>query len=301
MISKKDFLTKDRLIKGITTDGHLKISVVKTTDVVKTARQKHGLSLLNTVLLGRALTGTMLMASELKGEERIQMRFEGKGPVGLLVTEANRVGEMRGYVQNPEVELDYSNSDVSLGDGLGVGLLTLKKTLYNKAEPRTSTIELFKGNITDDIAYYMVQSEQVPSAVLLDVGIDDNGEITEAGGLLIQRMPDAPEGKIDKLQQKMLKFESISKLLSDGIYIDRIMKKAMHPFEVKELDRQPVDFFCRCTRKRFVNALTMLGYEDLKEISDEGQELVCHFCNEHYQVTKDEIEDILLQTKAKMN
>ncbi len=301
MISKEDFIQKDRLIKGISTDGHLKISVVKTTDVVKTARKKHDLSLLNTVLLGRALTGTMLMASELKGEERIKMRIECKGPVSLLIAEANRVGEIRGYVQNPQVELDYSKPDVNLGDGLGVGVMTLSKTLYNEAEPRTSSIELTKGNITGDLAYFMVQSEQIPSAVLLDVGLNDSGEITEAGGLLIQRMPDAPEGAIEKLQEKMLQFDSISSLLANGHYIDDIMEKAMDPIEVKELDRQPVDFFCRCTRKRFVKALAMLGYEDLKEISDEGQELVCHFCNEHYQITKEEIEDLLMQTKAKMN
>jgi len=301
MISKEDFIQKDRLIKGISTNGHLKISVVKTTDVVKTARKKHNLSLLNTVLLGRALTGTMLMASELKGEERIKLRIEGKGPVGMLVAEANRVGEIRGYVQNPHVELDYSQPDVSLSDGLGVGILTLSKTLYNKAEPRTSSIELIKGNITDDLAYYMVQSEQIPSAILLDVGINNEGEITEAGGLLVQRMPDAPKGEIEKLQEKLLQFESISWLLANDYYIDDIMKMAMEPLKVKELDRQPVDFFCRCTRKRFVQALAMLGYEDLKEISDEGQELVCHFCNEHYNVSQEEIEELLIQTKAKMN
>ncbi len=301
MISKEDFIQKDRLIKGISTDGHLKISVVKTTDVVKAARKKHNLSLLNTVLLGRALTGTMLMASELKGEERIKMRIEGKGPVGLLVAEANRVGEIRGYVQNPQVELDYSKPNVKTGDGLGVGVMTISKTLYNEAEPRTSNIELREGNITDDLAYYMVQSEQIPSAVLLDIGFDDEGQITEAGGLIIQRMPDAPEGKIEELQEKMLQFDSISSLLANDFYIDDIMEKAMDPIQVKELDRQPVDFFCRCTRKRFVKALAMLGYEDLKEISDEGQELVCHFCNEHYNITQEEIEDLLMQTKAKMN
>ncbi|MGD8427732.1 MAG: Hsp33 family molecular chaperone HslO [Balneolaceae bacterium] len=301
MISKQDFIQKDRLIKGISTDGHLKISVVKTTDVVKTARQKHDLSLLNTVLLGRALTGTMLMASELKGEERIKLRIESQGPVGILVAEANRVGEIRGYVGNPQAELDYSKPGISLSDGLGLGVLTLSKTLYNKAEPRTSSIELVKGNITDDLAYYMVQSEQIPSAILLDVGIDNTGEITEAGGLMIQRMPDAPDGEIEKLQQKMLQFDSISSLLANGYYIDDIMEMAMEPLKVKELDRQPVDFFCRCTRKRFVKALSMLGYKDLKEISDEGQELVCHFCNEHYNVSKEEIGELLMQTKAKMN
>lgn len=301
MISKEDFIQKDRLIKGIAKDGNLKISVVKTTDVVKAARQKHDLSLLNTVLLGRALTGTMLMASELKGEERIKMRVEGQGPIGLLVAEANRVGEVRGYVQNPNAGLNYNGGDTDISDGLGVGVMTISKTLYNEAEPRNSSIELINGNITDDLAYYMVQSEQIPSAILLDVGIDEDGEITEAGGLMVQRMPDAPEGVIDELQQKLLQFDSISQMLADGLYIDDIMEKAMDPIEVKELDRQPVDFFCRCTRKRFKDALAMLGYEDLKEISDEGQELVCHYCNEHYNIRKDEIEELLMETKAKMN
>lgn len=301
MISKENFLTKDRLIKGIANDGSLKISVVKTTDVVKAAREKHGLSLLNTVLLGRALTGTLLMASELKGEERIKMRIEGQGPVSLLVAEANRVGEVRGYVQNPQAELEYANGNTNIGDGLGIGVMNISKTLYNEAEPRHSSIELINGNITDDLAYYMVQSEQIPSAVLLDVGLDEDGDVTEAGGLLIQRMPDAPEGAIDRLQQKMLQFDSISQMLADGLYIDDIMEKAMNPMDVKELDRQPVDFFCRCTRKRFKSALAMLGVEDLKEISDEGQELVCHYCNEHYTITKDEIEELLMETKAKMN
>ncbi len=301
MIKNKDFQHRDRLIKGITSDGHFKISAVKTTDVVKTAKERHNLSLLNTVLLGRALTATMLMASELKGEERVQLRFEGEGPVGLIVTEANRVGEIRGYVQHPKIELDYTRGDVTVGDGLGLGILTFSKTLYNEAEPRRSTIELVKGNINDDIAYYMVQSEQIPSAVLLDVGLDEQGNVTEAGGILIQRMPGAPEGQIEQLQQKLMSFEAIHKLFMRGLYIDDVMQMAVRPLEVKELNRQPVDFFCRCTRGRFIDALAMLSYNDLKEISDEGQELVCHFCNEHYYVTKEEIEDILIQTKAKMN
>lgn len=301
MLSRERFEHKDRLIKGISEDGHFKISVVKTTDVVKAAREKHSLSLLNTVLLGRALTGVMLLASELKGEERIQLRIDCDGPVGQIVTEANRVGEVRGYVQNPSIELDYSDQDTQLSDGIGKGVLTLKKTLYNEAEPKTSTIEIVKGNVTDDLAFYMFQSEQVPSALLMDVGINDQGEVTEAGGVLVQRMPDAPEGKIDELRENLKQFKSINKLFSEGLYIDDIMKRALDPLEVKELDRQPVDFFCRCTRKRFINALSMLDYEELKEISDEGQELVCHFCNEHYHVSQNEIEDILMQMKAKMN
>lgn len=296
-----DFNFKDRLIKGITHDGHFKISVVKTTEVVRTAREKHQLSLLNTVVLGKALTATMLLASELKGEERIQLRMDGSGPIGFLVAEANSVGEIRGYVQNPAAELDYSNPDTQLGDGIGAGILTFSKVLYNEAEPRTSSIQLVQGDVNSDVAHYLAQSEQIPSALLIDVGIDQEGKVTQAGGLLIQRMPGAPDGQIDLLQERLGSFPPLDELLSDGQYIDEIMTKAVSPLKVKELTRQPVDFFCRCTRKRFMNALSMLNLDDLKDMEGEGQEVVCQYCNKKEHISKDEVEKIILDAQAKMN
>ena len=300
-MNKKEFQQKDRIIKGITEDGNFKISVVKTTEVVKTAKENHDLSLLNTMILGRALTGVMLLASELKGEERVQLRVDGNGPIGFLIAEANSLGEIRGYVQNPNAELDYSNEHVKLEDGLGLGLLTFSKILYNEAEPRTSTIELVEGDITSDIAHYLVQSEQVLSAILLNVGINEAGEVTEAGGLLVQRLPDAPEGQIDLLQERLASFPAIDKLLEGDFYIDDIMHKAMSPIKVKELDRQPVDFFCRCTKDRFMDALAMLTIDDLKEMEGEEQEIVCHYCNNHEYVSKEEIEQLITQAQAKLN
>lgn len=300
-MDREEFENKDRIIKGITKDGNFKISVVKTTDVVKAAREKHNLSLLNTVILGRALTGVMLMASELKGEERIQLRMDGNGPIGFLVAEANQVGEIRGYVQNPAAELNYDNPDATLGDGLGLGVLTFSKVLYNEAEPRVSTIQLVKGDVTSDLAHYLAQSEQIPSAVLLDVDIDKNGEVMEAGGLLIQRLPDAPEGQIDMLQERLGSFPPIAELLASDNYIDDIMRKAVSPIEVKELNRQPVHFFCRCTRKRFLNAISMLNFDDLKEMEGESQEIVCQYCNKKEEISKDEVEQIITEAQAKMN
>ena len=297
----EEYNFKDRLIKGITNDGHFKVSVVKTTQVVKTARDNHQLSLLNTVVLGKALTATMLLASELKGEERIQLRMDGDGPIGFIIAEANSVGEIRGYVQNPAAELDYSNPEAELGDGIGLGILTFSKVLYNEAEPKTSTIELVKGDVNADVAHYLAQSEQIPSAILVDVGIDEEGNVTHAGGLLIQRMPGAPDGQIDMLQERLGSFPPIDELLADGQYIDEIMTKAVSPLKVKELNRQPVDFFCRCSRKRFLNALSMLSYEDLKEMDGEGQEMVCQYCNNKEFISKDEIEKIVMDAQAKMN
>ncbi len=300
-MKRADYEFKDRLIKGITEDGNFKVSVIKTTDVIKDAKERHGLSLLNTVLLGKTLTAAMLLASELKKEERIQLRLDGNGPVGSIIAEANSLGEIRGYVANPEVELDYTKLGVVIGDGIGLGILTYTKVLYNEAEPRSSSIEIVNGDINSDVAQYLAQSEQIPSAVILDVGISEDGDITEAGGLLLQRLPGAPEGQIDMLQERLGSFPPIDELLSDGQYIDEIMSKALSPIKVKELGRQLVDFFCRCSKERFLIALSMLGIEDLKEMEGEGQEVSCHYCNNREEITKEEISQLINEAQAKLN
>lgn len=297
----EEFQFKDRIIKGITSDGHFKIAVVKTTDVVREAAERHQLSLLAKVVLGKAMTATMLLASELKKEERIQLRMDGNGPLKSVIAEANSLGEVRGYVADPTAELDYTSEGVSLGDGIGLGVLSLTKVLYNEAEPRTSAIEIVNGDVTTDVARYLAQSEQIPSAVLLDVGIDEEGIITQAGGLLLQRLPDAPEGQIDMLQERLASFPPIDQLLADGQYIDEIMKKSVSPIEVKELNRQPVDFFCRCSRERFLDALSMLNINDLKEMEGESQEIVCHYCNNREEISKEDIAKLISEAQAKLN
>ncbi|WP_340103431.1 Hsp33 family molecular chaperone HslO [Rhodohalobacter sp. 8-1] len=301
MSLKKEIQFKDRLIKGIHEDGAFKISVVKTTDVVQTAQENHSLSLLNTVLLGKALTASMLLASELKGEERIKLRFDGNGPVGMIAAEANRVGEVRGYVQNPQAELDYSQPDTDISDGLGIGLLTVSKTLYNEAEPKTSTIQLVNSDINSDIAHFMAQSEQVLSGILLDVSLNDDGSVKQAGGVLIQRLPDAEEDVMTTLQNTLKELPPVADLLNEGHYIDDIMISSSAPFNVKELDRQPVDFFCRCSPERFKNALSMLSYEELKDMEGESQEVVCHYCGNSLTIPKQEIHELAESAKAKLN
>ncbi len=301
MSLKESFKFKDRLIKGISPEGYFRVSVVKTTDVVRTAQQRHNLSLINTLLLGRTLTAAMLLASELKGEERLSLRLEGNGPVGMVTGEANRTGEIRGYSRKPQAELDYSDPGLSIGDGLGVGLMTVSKILYNEAEPQKSTIQLHKSDITTDVAHYLAQSEQVPSAILLDMNIGENGHVIEAGGLLVQRLPGAPENVVEKLQQRLKSFDKVSDLLEKGDYIDDIMIRAVKPYNVKELDRQPVHFFCRCNRDRFISALSMLSYSDLKEMEGESQEMVCHYCNNRINVSKEEIGELAATAHAKLN
>ncbi|MEX0778551.1 MAG: Hsp33 family molecular chaperone HslO [Balneolales bacterium] len=299
-MKKKDFLFKDRIIKGITTDGHFKVAVVKTTDVVKSAQKRHNLSLLNTVLLGRALTGVVLMASNLKADERVQLRIEGSGPIGMLIAEATSHGEIRGYVSNPDAELDYSKTD-DLGQGFGAGILTFSKVLYNEAQPISGMVELVKGNVTEDLAYYLFQSEQIASAISLDVGIDENGDIEEAGGVLIQALPGAPETMKGKLEENVKAMTVLNSQLKNDVYIDDLLHQVTKPYEVYELERFPVHFFCRCNKKRFKNALAMVDLNELKDMDDESQELVCHYCNEQYVITKEEIQDIIQDAQVRLN
>jgi len=299
MSLKEKFIYKDRLIRGISPEGFFKISVIKTTDLVQSAKERHNLSLLNTVLLGRTLTASMLLAAELKGEERIRIQLNGSGPVSMIRAEANRTGEVRGYVKNPHAELGYESQ--SIGEGIGIGLLTVSKILYNESSPRTSTIQIVKGDINSDMAHYLAQSEQIPSAVILDVELNDDKSVKQAGGLLLQRLPGADEKVITRLQEKLKAFPSISGLLKKGHYIDEIMTMATDPFTVRELNRQPVHFFCRCNREKFINALSMLSYADLKEMEGETQEMVCHYCNNRIMVERDEIDELVVHAHAKMN
>ncbi len=300
MIDKQEFLQKDRIIKGITEDGYIRIAVVKSTDVVREAKRRHNLSLLNTILLGRSLTGGMLLASNLKGEERVNMRLEGNGPVGHLSVEATSNGEIRGYSLHPEAELNYNETD-NIGEGLGLGVMSFSKILYNEAQPITGTVELIKGDINSDIAHYLMQSEQVPSAISIDVGIDENGEVTEAGGILVQAMPGADDNMKAQLEDNVSNMLPIPVRYQQGEYIDDVMHSVMKPAVVKEMDRYPVHFFCRCNRDRFKNALALVNLEELEDMKDDGQELVCHYCGEKYQVSREEIRQIISDAKVRMN
>ena len=297
----EEFKFNDRIVKGISVDGHFKVSVIKTTELVREAVQRHNLSLLSSVLLGRSLTAAALLASDLKGEERIQLRFEGNGPVGMLLAEANKVGEVRGYVRNADAALPEESLRNGVGAGIGVGLLNVTRTLYNESEPRHSTIELIDGDITQDVAFFLAQSEQIPSAVMLDVSFTGQGEVEHAGGLLLQRLPGADDAVIAELQEHLSTFDSVPGQLASGVYIDEIMHRAAGRFAVRELERKPVHFFCRCSRKRFMRGLAMLPLDQLQELGGESQELVCHYCGDRETVTPEEIESLITNARATLN
>lgn len=298
-MKKKDFLRRDRLLRAIGKNGHFRISIVKSTQIARTARERHGLSLLTSVLLGRTLTGALLLASNLKGEERIQLRMEGSGIVGSVTAEAVSNGEVRGYVTNPGAELDFHEKK-SLGDGMGAGVLSVSKSLYNRARPVSGTVALVRGNVNEDLAHYLLQSEQIPSAVSLDVAMDEKGAVSEAGGVLIQAMPGALKEEIDRLEENIRNMPMIGQQLAEG-YLDDVLKKVSKGLEVKELARYPVDFFCRCSKDRFRNLLALLDPDELLSMEGETEELVCHYCSSRYVFSREELDAIAQKAKVRQN
>jgi molecular chaperone Hsp33 len=275
---KEAFFWKDRFVKGISLDKSIRITVIKTTDVIETARRNHHLSPLTTVLLGRTLTGAALLAAQLKGEERIRLTIEGDGPVGTLTAEANYVGEIRGFVSNPEAMVDFTAGQ-TMADAIGSGLVRFTKNLYNEAKPVSGIVEITDGTVTGDIAHYIQQSEQIPSMLALDVQLAEDGSVAYAAGLLVQAMPGADKADLEHIQRQVSALPPLGLMLERGLYIDDIMVNAMGDVKVRELDRTPVHFFCRCTKDRFIDALSMLRVEELADMKEDTQELVCQYCN----------------------
>jgi molecular chaperone Hsp33 len=228
------------------------------------------------------------------------LAIEGDGSVGTITAEANYVGEIRGFVQNPDATIDIESGE-SLADAVGKGVLRFSKNLYNEAKPITGITELIDGTITGDIAHYIEQSEQIPSMIALDVQLADDGSVSHAAGLLVQAMPGSEASDLEHIQSQILKLPPLGLMLERGLYIDDIMVNAMGDVKVREVDRTPVHFFCRCTKDRFIDALSMLKADELAEMKEENQELVCQYCNKHYLIDKEEIAQLHTIAMARLN
>ncbi len=298
---KRAYRERDQIVRFIAENGHFRISVVKNTRAAQTAQRRHHLAPVPAVMLAKALAASSLLASFLKGEERVILEAMGNGPLKKVLAEALKVGEVRGYVANPYATLDFSQQNVHLGDALGVGILRVSKVLYNRVEPVTGIVELRRGDISSDVAYYLWRSEQIPSVVLLDVAIDEEGNIEQSGGVLVQTMPGATEEEIQQVETKLRMFRSLTALFRQG-YMPPEIAATLVPFPLRRVDSTPVDFFCRCSKDRFKAALLMLGVEELRGMLQDGhRELVCKYCGERYELSEAELHAMIAQLEARKN
>jgi molecular chaperone Hsp33 len=279
----------DYLVRATALDGKLRAFACITTKTVREITDRHGTLALASAALGRTLTMGAMMGVTLKGEETITLRIDGDGPLGSIVVTADSSGHVRGYVQNPHVELPPKDGIVfgdveklDVGAAVGKGFLYVIKDLGMK-EPFVGSVPLYSGEIGDDFLYYFAQSEQIPSAIGLGVLLEKDQTVKAAGGFMIQLLPGVSDEDIDYMEAQIRQFPHISSLLVQGLTPEDILRRLI-PGNVDIKERVEIGHRCDCSRERFERGLISLGPEELQSIiqEDKQAELVCHFCNERY-------------------
>jgi molecular chaperone Hsp33 len=297
----------DQLIRATAADGGIRTVGVITTRLTDEARRRHNLSYVATAALGRTMSAGLLLASSMKrAESRVNIRIRGNGPLGGIMIDAGLDGTVRGYVDNPSVELP-PNSKGKLDVGGAVGhegfLYVIRDVGYGY--PYSSTTELVSGEIGDDITHYLVRSEQTPSALVLGVFVGKEG-VTAAGGLLIQVLPKAArdEALVQKLESRVAALSGFTPLLQAGKTLPQIFEELMGDMGLELLpERQMVRFHCGCSFDRVLGALKLLGQDELQDMieKDDGAEATCHFCGEVYRANSNELEQLILELRAEGN
>ncbi|BAU66813.1 Hsp33 protein [Stanieria sp. NIES-3757] len=294
----------DQLIRATAADNGIRAVGVITTRLTEEARAKHQLSYVATAALGRAMSSGLLLASGMKREgSRVNLRIKGNGPLGGLLVDAGLDGTVRGYVGNPSVELP-PNAIGKLDVGRAVGnegfLYVVRDVGYGY--PYSSTVELVTGEVGDDVANYLINSEQTPSALLVGVFVGAQG-VTAAGGLLLQVLPKAArdESLVTLLESRVSQLKGFTPLLRQGKTLTEIMDDLLGDLGLSILPEiQMVRFDCSCSFNRVLGALKMLGEAELQDMieKDEGAEATCQFCGEVYQASKEELVQLIEDLKA---
>lgn len=289
----------DQLIRATAAAGGIRAVGVITTRLTEEARRRHKLSYVATAALGRTMSSGLLLASSMKREgSRVNIRVKGKGPLGGILVDAGIDGTVRGYVDNPSIELP-PNPRGKLDVGGAVGhdgyLYVVRDVGYGY--PYSSTVELVSGEIGDDIAHYLVTSEQTPSALVVGVFVGAEG-VTASGGILIQVLPKAAtdEALVKTLESRVAKLAGFTPLLQEGKSLSEMLEQLLGDMDLVILPEvQMLRFHCGCSFDRVLGALKMLGVAELQDMieKDHGAEATCHFCGEVYQASSDELARLI--------
>ena len=298
---KQRYYHRDRIVRVLSKSGNIRAVAVKSTQTVLAAQEKHELDLLSSYFLGKVLSGAALLASFLKGEERIILQTEGSGIIQNMYAEALQVGEVRGYVRlQPSVE-NPLNHIHHFHEALGAGFLKVTKFRYNSYEPTTGIVELLRGDVTSDIALYLAQSEQIPSGVRLDVAYNEQGIIIGSGGVIAQAMPGASETEIERVESLMRELPDLGTLFAHHENPDDILHRIL-PDGFDVISTTPLDFYCRCSLARFKAVIQTLGIKEVKEMRAENQnELSCQYCNTKYHLTDEDFNEMIMVLEAERN
>lgn len=285
----------DKIMRALAYEGQVRVSAVICTETVETARQRHDAFPTAIAALGRTIASTLLLSWGLKGEGTITLRIFGDGPLGGIIVTGDANGNVKGYVQEPQTDLPLnSKGKLDVGGAIGQGDLYITKDIGLK-EPYTGSVPLVTGEIGDDVASYLMNSEQTPSVVSVGVLVNPDYTVAAAGGIIIQAMPNAEDAILDDLEEKLKTARPVSSLIQQGAAVQDIIGSYLPGVEVQYLEETPVQWHCNCSRERISGLLKGIGIAELEDMleRDEETEVVCHFCNTKYHFDKPELQALL--------
>ncbi|MBJ6801558.1 Hsp33 family molecular chaperone HslO [Geomonas propionica] len=287
----------DYLVRAIAKSGTVRALTCVTTDTVSNVCRRHGTLPTATAALGRSLTAGALMGAMLKTGQRVALRFEGNGPLKKIVIEADSDGTVRGYVGDTQVHLLRPDGALDVPNALGrAGFLTVAKDLGLK-EPYRGTVQLYTSGIAEDLALYLVESEQIPSAVGIAEFIEQDGTVGACGGFLIQAVPPIDPLVVEELMDHIEKLPPLSELLRDGKTPEEILEMLLAGMEYDVLEKRAIGFACSCSRERIERVLISMGKKELNGILKEqhGAEVTCEFCGERYRFNEADLERLIAE------
>ena len=286
----------DYLVRGMTMDGFVKVVAIRSTEMVRRGAQIQKTTPNATAAFGRVLTAASMMGNMQKVENgSMTLQIRGDGPIGTIVCVSDSIGNVRGYVYEPNVPLiEKYPGKLDVSATVGGGTLTVIRDLQMK-EPYVGSIELISGEIGDDVTAYFVQSEQIPTACALGVLVDTDLSVKVAGGYLIQLLPGAPDDVIDTLERGIQRAGAVTPMLEQGMTPEDILGTVCGDLGVVFMETTEVAYKCYCSRERVTAALISLGKKELLEIAEEGKPfpVECQFCDETYTFTPEEIYEII--------
>jgi molecular chaperone Hsp33 len=281
--------SRDRLYRFVLKSGQARGALVSGTYLIQKMRRRHHLGILETLVLGHAYLGSLLMAASMKGDERVTLQIDCAGPIKGLVVEANARLEVRGYLKRVPIPIDRPLEDFNLAPFFGAGLLRVTRELQDARQPFSGTVDLKHGNLAEDLTYYFLSSEQVHSAFNLSVQFDRQGQVIGAGGLFLQRMPNCGESMAGDMERIMPTLPPLGRSLAEGRAPQALITDAFAALQPAIKDSRRVDFFCPCSRKRFERLLALLPADDLADLQQSGPfpvELRCNYCNRVHAFTQ---------------
>ena len=290
---------KDYIVRATAANGQVRAFAAITREIVEEARQHHGTSPVATAALGRLLTAGTMMGSMMKNEtDMLTLQVRGDGPIGGITVTTDSKGDVKGYVENPDVMLPPKNGKLDVGGAVGIGLLQVIKDMGLK-EPYSGQTILVSSEIAEDLTYYFANSEQVPSSVGLGVLMEKDNTVKTAGGFIIQMMPFAEDATISQIEENLKNVTSVTELLDKGYTPEQLLEELLGNVGLEITDTMPTRFYCNCSKERVEQAVASVGKKDIQEMINDGKpiEVKCHFCNTAYHYSVEELKNILKRSK----